>query len=387
MPVWHETVKQLNSEKLVVLGVVQEQHAERTRLYQQWKNFGFQIVQDPITQLGLNVVPMAVGIDEHGIVREADFWHTELAKFVKQEYPAPAKAAPVINRKIDYEKLVKQDSSVENWVRLGDDKLLFPSAAQNSIEKAINAYQKALEQSPKNGPILFRLGVAHRMRYDSSNRLDEDFDLASKNWTLAQQASPNQYIWLRRIQQYGPRLEKPYPFYDWVDKAVADLSKRNNTPVELTVSLTQSERADFSESKYLSDGQRPEGTDKLNRDKGDRVAIESTVVPGFVKPGKPATIHLRMTPKTAKWNNEASPPTVWIESDSAQLTKSLIQYEHQPDSASSTEERQFEFDIRVAKGIKECTLRGFALYHVCLERGVCTYLRQDFEIAVPLNSD
>jgi hypothetical protein len=37
---------------------------------------------------------------------------------------------------------------------------------------------------------------------------------AVQYWTMALDMDSNQYIWRRRIQQYGPRLEKPYSFYD-----------------------------------------------------------------------------------------------------------------------------------------------------------------------------
>lgn len=40
------------------------------------------------------------------------------------------------------------------------------------------------------------------------------------------------YIFRRRIQQYGPRLDKPYPFYDWVSEARAAVLARGETPVE-----------------------------------------------------------------------------------------------------------------------------------------------------------
>ena len=57
-------------------------------------------------------------------------------------------------------------------------------------------------------------------------------------WSMALQEDPNQYIYRRRIQQYGARLGKPYPFYDWVESAQAEIRERGETPVDLTVPLT-----------------------------------------------------------------------------------------------------------------------------------------------------
>ena len=54
---------------LVLLGVTQEQHADRCRLFAQWKRFDWPILHDPINVLEAPAVPIVVAIDEHGIVR------------------------------------------------------------------------------------------------------------------------------------------------------------------------------------------------------------------------------------------------------------------------------------------------------------------------------
>ena len=55
--------------RLVLLGVTQEQHADRCRLFAQWKRFDWPILHDPINLLEAPAVPIVVAIDEHGIVR------------------------------------------------------------------------------------------------------------------------------------------------------------------------------------------------------------------------------------------------------------------------------------------------------------------------------
>ena len=52
-----------------MLGIIQEQHADRCLLFQQWKGLDFPVVQDPFNANGINAVPVYVAIDEHGIVR------------------------------------------------------------------------------------------------------------------------------------------------------------------------------------------------------------------------------------------------------------------------------------------------------------------------------
>ena len=386
MPVWHNTIQKLAPENFSAIGVVQEQHSERTKLYKQWKQYDFPIAQDPVTKLGAAVVPMFIGIDEHGIVRNSRMRPRDLEKFLKTEFAAPTTAAPVLEKKTDFEKLAADDDSVENLCMLGDDEMLFRVSGDNSHDKAIASYKSALEKDPKNGTILFRLGAAYRQRYDEKSHDDADFDMASKYWTMAMEVNPRQYIWRRRIEQYGPRLQKPYPFYDWVGTAIKEIEQRGEVPVKLTVELTQSELADRSRPDFTKQDTMPKSTEELDRDNGEFISIESTMVPGFVKPGKPATVHLRLVPTGAKWNNESTPLTVWIDCDSAKLSKHLLTFDN-PDQADSKENRSLELDILLDGAADSCVIEGFALYNVCTEDGVCMYRRQDFKIEVPQNAD
>ena len=94
MPVWQRETKQfVADEKVVVLGVIQEQHAERCRLYAQWKNFTFPIVQDAMTSNGLAVVPVVLFIDEHGIIQNRRPKPNQLKEFVATKFPKPEKLA------------------------------------------------------------------------------------------------------------------------------------------------------------------------------------------------------------------------------------------------------------------------------------------------------
>ena len=64
MPVWHDAMKSARKNgQVVMLGVIQEQHPERCRLYAQWQQLDWPIVSDPINQLDLAGVPIVVEID------------------------------------------------------------------------------------------------------------------------------------------------------------------------------------------------------------------------------------------------------------------------------------------------------------------------------------
>ena len=102
-------------------------------------------------------------------------------------------------------------------------------------DQAIDAYARALQLDPTDKYSWFRLGVAHRMRHESPGRKPGDFQAAIDAWSSARELDPNQYIWRRRIEQYGPRLAKPYSFYDWVVQAKTDISRRGEMPIALMV--------------------------------------------------------------------------------------------------------------------------------------------------------
>ena len=133
---------------------------------------------------------------------------------------------------------------------------------------------------PGDGPIHFRLGVAHRARYDSGGRQPDDFREAVEHWEAALDADPNNYIWRRRIQQYGPRLEKPYPFYDWVPTARAALEARGEVPPPLVVEPGGAEFAEPTRTFVTSDGALPEPDpdDRICHDSAEFVLVETLTV-------------------------------------------------------------------------------------------------------------
>lgn len=95
MPVWHEKLKSSVADgRIALVGVIQEQHAERCRLFAQWQGFDWPILHDPINVLAPQAVPIVVAVDEHGIVRDTrptpEWVHDT---FLETRYPAPAEAA------------------------------------------------------------------------------------------------------------------------------------------------------------------------------------------------------------------------------------------------------------------------------------------------------
>ena len=162
--------------KLVLLGVTQEQHADRCRLLAQWRGFDWPILHDPINLLELSGVPILVAIDEHGIVRStkpalASFQADFLDKPFSNDAPAtsPERVGPSLKKVTgtpDWEALraeARKADSTPAWRVLGDALALW--GGNKSRDEALTSYARAVQLDPKNGPAWFRLGVCFRRRY------------------------------------------------------------------------------------------------------------------------------------------------------------------------------------------------------------------------------
>lgn len=392
MPVWHDSTKTwVDDGRLVLLGIAQEQHPARCRLFAQWQGFDFPILHDPINVLESEAVPILVAIDEHGIVRSVGpRLETFEADFLDKEFPKVEVAEVSPPQVPDLDELRTRAHSVETadaWRALGDATALWGGI--DRIDEAIEAYGEAIRLDPTDGDSFFRLGVCLRMRHESDRRHPGDFQAAVDSWGKALEIDPNQYIWRRRIEQYGPRLAKPYPFYDWVDRAAEEVAERGQTPVDLEVMPSGAEIAeplrDFEPSDEDQRSPDPEG--RIARDRDGLVEVEVAVVPAKVRPGETARVHVELAPvaeQEAHWNNESTPLQIWIDPPEGWRASSRLLTAPQGDRPETEEVRRLEFEVSVPPTAGGRTrLPAYALYNVCEDTGgVCQFLRQDFLIEV-----
>ncbi len=71
MPGWHDATEQLQADGTIqMVGIIQEQHPDRARLFMQWKDMGWPILVDSYDLLEVPVVPITLAIDESGIIRK-----------------------------------------------------------------------------------------------------------------------------------------------------------------------------------------------------------------------------------------------------------------------------------------------------------------------------
>jgi len=400
VPGWHEATEELQEDGTIrMVGIVQEQHPDRARLFMQWKEMGWPVLVDAYDRLEVAAVPITLAIDERGIVRERlpapDRGREALERFLASDAPEPSVGADAVAREgaarsPDLDALrarARGSDSAEAWRAYADALAVWGGAGR--LDDAIEAYAAALEREPGDGMTHFRLGVAYRMRYDSEGGREGDFRRAVEAWTAALDRDPNQYIWRRRIQQYGPRLDKPYPFYDWVPVAREELRARGEAPAPLVVEPRGSEFAAPQRTfTPADDAVEPDPEGRIFRDENEFIDVEVVAVPPEVRPGEVARIHFIFRPLAeteAHWNNEAEemllwvdPPTGW-EVDSRAFTHPI------PPEPATLETRTLEVELRAPEEPDgpRATLSGYALYYVCEDvNGLCMYRRQDIEVEI-----
>lgn len=390
MPGWHEATKELQANgKFQTVGLIQEQHPDRCRLFMQWKRFNWPVMVDSLNLLGVTVVPITLAIDEWGIVRLKNPKPEMLEQeFLTRTFARPPSANTGYVVANERTPLPTDAASAADWIRYGD--AMFHGAAETDAGAAVAAYAKAVALDSGNGPANFRLGVAHRKRYDSEDRRKDDFRNAVQHWAAALDLDPNQYIWRRRIQQYGPRLQKPYPFYDWVERARAEIVARGEKPVVLTTEPRGAELAQPSRNFGSSRDARsePDPGGRVERDAAGLIRAEWTVVPPSIKPGGAARVHVTLQPNSdqrAHWNNESGKTALWTAAPRGWQVGDVQHVVEIPNRAVSSEARTFEFEVRApayaAPG--SASLATYALYYVCRGAdGACLYRRQN--IAIPI---
>jgi tetratricopeptide (TPR) repeat protein len=397
VPVLNNKTKQwIREGKLVVLAVAQEQHPDRTRLFTQWHQIDWPILHDPINLMQARGVPIEVAIDEYGIVRSVrpkmDKFEEE---FLNKTFTPSVKKPQIIKATrpnlADLRNHAEKNNSFEAWRELGDALALW--AGETKINEAINAYKQALKIKTDDGDTHFRLGVCYLLRHDSEQRAVKDFQKAVNHWTIARSIQPNQYIWRRRIEQYGPRLTKPYPFYDWVKKAASEIIARVEKPVELMVLPTGSEIAKPERRFEIEEHEvkPPDPKGQIYRDLKSLILSDVTVVPPKIKPEETARVHVTLSPNPklkSHWNNEAEPLRLWIDTPDGWKVYPQLLTAPQSNQPESSEPRKLEFEVSPSAGAKGTSkLNAYALYYVCEDAGgVCYFLRKDIPITISIDN-
>jgi hypothetical protein len=208
------------------------------------------------------------------------------------------------------------------------------------------------------------------------------------SWGAALDLQPNQYIWRRRIQQFGPRLDKPYDFYFWVEEARREVSARGETPIPLVLEPAGSEIAPpirKGDGATADPVPNPDPKGRLVRDDRGRVRAETTVTPSRVRPGERIRVRttFRLDPLgKSHWNNEGDPLTLSIELPADVSLKEGGFIFRPPPKAVSDEVRVLEWEATIAPGAaaRRIEIPGYAVYGLCDDAdGTCRHLRLDLK--------
>lgn len=385
MPGWHaETLDLVAAGALQVAGILQEQHGDRARLFHQWKRMDFPLMVDSFNELGVKVVPIHILLDAQGRVALINPRPAALRAWLEES--TDEAAASAIDRPSR-----SQPSQAESLLAYGTAEML-----QRTELTEVMAKLRAATQHPEVADrAWFRLGVVQRMQFEQSEE-PADFAAAVEAWGKALALDPNQYIWRRRIQQYGPRLDKPYPFYDWVAQARSEIEARDETPIALAVEPAGAElAAPIPRNAEIADDTQsptiPADADQITRDDG-LILADAIVVPDTQ--GRPAArLHLSFRPNPARaayWNNEVEPARLWLRLPDGWRAASRYTSWPGPDQEVSDELRRAEFEVRFPADLNAKDAKGKAvlLAHVCEGvDGTCVYRRIPVTIQFPAKAE
>lgn len=369
MPVWHEATKELRkSGKLVVVGITQEQHPDRCRLFAQWHGIDWPILWDPFNITQSKVVPRFILLDEASMVRSLRAKPSDLAAFLEQPPPKAAVSPPPprVNR-------LRPWDAWDEVIEWSEFELRAVDVLSDALWKRKIGDPGVLDAFFNLGPEWrFRKGVLLRMREDSKARMPGDFQASIDTWRAALAENPRQYIWRRRIQQYGPRLDKPYPFYNWMKEARAAIKARGETPIATPVALTLAESLSPREKERTADKQ-PDAEGKLV-DAGKHFRIHTVVVAHTDGRKQTARVHARLhvdAGADATIDLESGRPMIWI--------AGLGYAARAPATGAHI---TFEFDVPMPKDASAPT-KGYATFWICSKKdGTCKFVRLDVEVPI-----
>ncbi len=363
----------IDTEKLVVVGVAQEQHPDRVRLFAQWHKADWPILHDAMNVIGIENVPLIVAIDEHGIVRARNPDLDQLEEqFTAKTFDPPGALPPIDVKELPDPRVTRRLASEARrnpeWRKHGQA-LVF-AGKPKQINEAITAFQHAIDDERGDAESWFAQGVAYRIRHDLAEREAGDFQAALDAWREAAHLEPNNAIYRCRLQQYGPCIDKPFAFYDWIGTACKEIAERGDAPIDLacepTGTETESPLSKFRYRKRAGPESEALGTAALDR----RPIVEvsyACAAQADKRKGSVVQIYVncRLAPESgATWSNEGEPMQMWIEKPkTGRLGTRYLRYP-QPQEPRTLDERVLSFPLRLSGAKSSMTLEATLLYSV-----------------------
>lgn len=348
----------MESGELQVYGIAPEQYPDRMALYLQWQQLDFPVLVDPLNLIEVKAVPITLLVDSSGVIRFRNPTPQQYQTFQKTEYPK--------------QKLSPDNRTVAPVFRASSKALI-----DGDIDSVKSEYQKLLQSAKRFKELelppqyKFKAGVMHRWLHDHG--ATENFQSAINHWKEAIEAEPSQYIWRRRIQQYGPRLDKPYPFYNWIEQARKDIIARGEMPHSLLVEPTLSERAKPLRKPEILQKKRtyPDPDNKIKTN--DTYLTSSTTRVPHTSDKNAFHYHIKLLPLAGSyWSSDSQEVELWYVHRKKRIPK-LLSTEATllpPNQETSIAARYIEIDIE-----KDSESDLILFYSLCGKDGACRFLK------------
>ena len=98
-----------------MVGIIPEQHPDRTRLFMQWKGMDWPILLDSSNLLAVTKVPITLFIDEYGVIRSVQPAVEELDDFLNQTYQETTQPPQAGLPDLEQLKKATRQDTVESW--------------------------------------------------------------------------------------------------------------------------------------------------------------------------------------------------------------------------------------------------------------------------------
>lgn len=351
----------------------------------QWKKMHWPLFVDSFNLLEVKAVPITILVDASGSIFKTSPYRKDFQSMLNKASQSTGPHGQLANKDYWTTKLTKRTSAI--YSHLGENPDY--AALIQTFEKL-----RQSESQIRSEHLEFMTGVAFKLRSETSKRQLTDFSESIAHWETALRLDPNQYIWRRRIQQYGPLLEKPYPFYDWVDTAIQKINDRGENPINGNFVLTESEKARPSKDQKLiksKAGNRaaPDPLNRLQKGNGRYASVKVATIPSHPSPGQSfrAFVHLELSqPNFVQWNNEGALSQLYVAPSILNENPIHQFWENAPDNEYSIEQRVFDFELKCPKDLSQLNDKnaplGYIVVNVCDKfTGVCFACRIDFSIS------
>ncbi|MEL6712599.1 MAG: hypothetical protein AAFP86_02430 [Planctomycetota bacterium] len=346
--------------RLRLVCVAQEQSPDRPALFAALHGLDFPLLWDPFALCGLERVPLALLVDEDGRIRAvgadprafADGLGPRLVDPVELP-PLPAAAAPPRGFRVTRSAMDRTDGTRRALARLLLGGAFTDASGGPTLDADVSELRRAAEDAAPEAR--FRYGVALRMRAATPRARADDFQRALDAWRAALAARPERLVWRRRIQRFGPLLDRPDSFYGWARPAV-HAGARLVVPLGEGESAPRTTRIPGGRPKVESPGLAPDAADRP-RDPGRAVRIETAValntgaLGSKVRiPAGAARVHVTLRPRPgARWADrgpggfEPAPPELMLEvPDGWQVDARRVRFRR---AGAGAEPLRIEFEV------------------------------------------